>query len=146
MVLLIAMLLVAGLAGCGGEDDPEPPPDLFNAKAAREAYRAFLTAETPQEYCALMTRRAEAQIVEPLAAESFPDADSCSEAARAISNSHPRFELGDPLTAEARRELRRTPDLDPKARTAAFLDEFRSGVVLRLIDGEWRVIGIATGG
>jgi hypothetical protein len=138
--------LVACVVGCGGKDDAEPAPDLFSEKAARAAYRAFLTAETPQEYCALMTRRAEAQIVDPLAAESFPDADSCPEAARAISKSHARFELGDPLTPEARRALRRTPELDREAQTAAFLDRFRAGVVLRLIDGEWRVIGIATGG
>ena len=142
---LVAVFLVGFLVGCG--DDPsEPNPDAFTEEAAREAYRSFLTAESAGEYCSFLTKRAEAQIVAPLVRESFPDAESCPEGVNAIAESDPQFELGQPLSAEARKELRQPARLDPETHTAAFLSETREGIVLRLVDGQWKVAGIATGG
>ncbi len=144
--VVLAALVTTGFFGCGGTDDAQPEPDPFTESAAREALRAFYAADDPRELCSFLTKHAEAQLVEAAAVESFPDAHTCTEQVRAMASSGSDPRLGPPLTAEEQEEIRQPAELDPETETAAFLDEFRAGVVLRFVDDEWKVAGVATGG
>jgi len=141
--ILVATLAMAACGGSGDDNEPDPTP--FREEAARQALRDFFTASDPEEICGFLLRYAERQLV-ALARQELGirsrDCETVFETALRRGGSE------DPgrLTPEEREDLGRDVSLDEDRQTAAFLNEFRSGYVMRLVDGRWRVAGIATGG
>lgn len=131
------------VAGCGGENsstDQEP----FSTPAARAALKSFFTARAAVSFCSYLLPHAEKQIVGSLREEHGVEAKDC---ATVVSRADDQEDLlSSNLSREERSDLREEVDLDRQERSAAFLDEFRSGVVMAHRGGRWAVAGIATGG
>ena len=143
--IIVATLAITGCGGSGDDDEREPAP--FTEEAARQALRDFYTASQPEEICGFLLRDAERQLVGAAREEHGIKSRDCETV---VENEVRQYEGGPErlsrVIQEERDELTQDASLDEKQQTAAFLDEFRQGTVMRLVDGRWRVARFATGG